>query len=222
MLQQTRSRRCCRTTRASSTRFPDVASLAAAPIERVLELWSGLGYYRRAHHLHEAARAVRRADHGGVFPSRFRDARDVARHRSLHGGGDRRVRVRRARRDPRRQRQARARTPRRHRRLSRRAARAGAAVARGRAALPARRHRALHAGHDGSRRHGVRAPAALPRVPGRRRLRRARDGPASTSCRRRGRSATLPQRELSACWWSSAATRSCSSAGRRRASGAGC
>src|SRR4029078_7277521 len=27
--------------------FPDVEQLAAAPLERVLELWSGLGYYRR-------------------------------------------------------------------------------------------------------------------------------------------------------------------------------
>jgi len=48
--------------------FPDVASLAGAPIERVLELWSGLGYYRRAHHLHAAASCVV-ADHGGAFPS---------------------------------------------------------------------------------------------------------------------------------------------------------
>ncbi|HEY1328859.1 MAG TPA: A/G-specific adenine glycosylase [Casimicrobiaceae bacterium] len=48
--------------------FPDVRALAAAPIERVLEHWSGLGYYRRAHHLHEAARAVV-ARHGGAFPA---------------------------------------------------------------------------------------------------------------------------------------------------------
>ena len=47
--------------------FPDVAALAAAPLERVLEHWSGLGYYRRAHHLHAAARAVV-AGHGGGFP----------------------------------------------------------------------------------------------------------------------------------------------------------
>ena len=47
--------------------FPDVRSLAAAPIGRVLELWAGLGYYRRAHHLHAAARTV--VDrHGGSFP----------------------------------------------------------------------------------------------------------------------------------------------------------
>ena len=48
--------------------FPDVAALAQAPLSRVLELWSGLGYYRRAHHLHVAAQAVV-TDHGGRFPA---------------------------------------------------------------------------------------------------------------------------------------------------------
>jgi len=47
--------------------FPDVRALAAAPLARVLELWSGLGYYRRAHHLHAAAKAVV-AEHDGAFP----------------------------------------------------------------------------------------------------------------------------------------------------------
>ena len=49
-------------------RFPDVAALAAAPLDAVLELWSGLGYYRRAHHLHAAARAVVER-HVGRFPA---------------------------------------------------------------------------------------------------------------------------------------------------------
>ena len=47
--------------------FPDIASLARAPIERVLEHWSGLGYYRRAHHLHAAAQAVA-ARQDSAFP----------------------------------------------------------------------------------------------------------------------------------------------------------
>jgi A/G-specific adenine glycosylase len=47
--------------------FPDVAALAAAPLARVLEHWSGLGYYRRAHHLHAAAQRVV-AQFGGTFP----------------------------------------------------------------------------------------------------------------------------------------------------------
>jgi len=49
-------------------RFPDVGALAAAPLDEVLALWSGLGYYSRARHLHRCAQAVV-ADHGGRFPA---------------------------------------------------------------------------------------------------------------------------------------------------------
>ncbi|RLJ68418.1 A/G-specific adenine glycosylase [Sulfurisoma sediminicola] len=48
-------------------RFPTVAALAAAPVEQVMELWSGLGYYARARNLHACAREVM-ATHGGEFP----------------------------------------------------------------------------------------------------------------------------------------------------------
>jgi len=48
--------------------FPDVAALASADEQDVLTMWSGLGYYRRARHLHEAARQVVR-EHGGALPS---------------------------------------------------------------------------------------------------------------------------------------------------------
>jgi len=47
--------------------FPDVRTLAAAPLARVLLHWSGLGYYRRAHHLHAAAKAVV-IEFAGTFP----------------------------------------------------------------------------------------------------------------------------------------------------------
>jgi A/G-specific adenine glycosylase len=47
--------------------FPDVAALAAAPLEEVLKLWAGLGYYARARNLHACAQAVVR-EHGGRFP----------------------------------------------------------------------------------------------------------------------------------------------------------
>ena len=49
-------------------RFPDVASLAAAPQDDVLALWSGLGYYSRARNLHRCAQVVV-AEHGGRFPA---------------------------------------------------------------------------------------------------------------------------------------------------------
>jgi A/G-specific adenine glycosylase len=48
--------------------FPTVEALAAAPLSRVLACWSGLGYYRRAHHLHAAARRVVEL-HRGRFPA---------------------------------------------------------------------------------------------------------------------------------------------------------
>ena len=48
-------------------RFPDVSALAAAPLDEVLTLWAGLGYYSRARHLHRCAQAVV-AEHGGQFP----------------------------------------------------------------------------------------------------------------------------------------------------------
>ena len=48
-------------------RFPDVATLAAAPVDEVLHLWTGLGYYARARNLHKAARQLV-CDFGGEFP----------------------------------------------------------------------------------------------------------------------------------------------------------
>ena len=50
--------------------FPDVASLAQAPLDDVLAHWSGLGYYSRARNLHRAAQAIMAA-HGGAFPRDF-------------------------------------------------------------------------------------------------------------------------------------------------------
>ncbi|HSV44995.1 MAG TPA: A/G-specific adenine glycosylase, partial [Ramlibacter sp.] len=49
-------------------RFPGVASLAAAPLDAVLGLWSGLGYYSRARNLHRCAQLVV-SQHGGSFPA---------------------------------------------------------------------------------------------------------------------------------------------------------
>src|SRR3989440_2442711 len=48
-------------------RFPDVASLAAASIDDVFAMWSGLGYYSRARNLHKCAQLVV-SEHGGSFP----------------------------------------------------------------------------------------------------------------------------------------------------------
>jgi len=60
--------------------FPTVRQLAHAPQERVLKLWSGLGYYRRARNLHCTAQQLMR-ERGGQFP---RDEREL---RALPGVG---------------------------------------------------------------------------------------------------------------------------------------
>ena len=52
--------------------FPDIATLAEANIDSVLQHWSGLGYYARARNLHKAAKIIR-DDHKGVFPKCFDD-----------------------------------------------------------------------------------------------------------------------------------------------------
>lgn len=58
MLQQTQVARVAEKFGPFVDRFPTVASLAAAPIDDVLALWSGLGYYRRARSLHRCAQEI--------------------------------------------------------------------------------------------------------------------------------------------------------------------
>ena len=58
MLQQTRVQTVIPYYESFMTRFPTVEDLAAAPLEEVLALWSGLGYYRRARLMHEAAKRL--------------------------------------------------------------------------------------------------------------------------------------------------------------------
>ena len=52
--------------------FPTTAALARAPLEKILALWSGLGYYRRARNLKVAARILVRR-HAGRLPTNYAD-----------------------------------------------------------------------------------------------------------------------------------------------------
>ncbi len=61
-------------------RFPAVSDLAAASLDEVLGLWSGLGYYSRARNLHACAQRVE-AEFQGAFPT------DMANLQSLPGIG---------------------------------------------------------------------------------------------------------------------------------------
>ena len=68
MLQQTRTDTVRPYFARFVARFPDVHSLARASEDAVLAAWAGLGYYRRARHLHAAAQRIVR-DHGGTLPA---------------------------------------------------------------------------------------------------------------------------------------------------------
>ncbi|MFC5047986.1 A/G-specific adenine glycosylase [Aquimarina hainanensis] len=70
ILQQTRVAQGLPYYLSFKSAFPTVFDLAAAPEEKVLKLWQGLGYYSRARNLHATAKYV--ADElGGTFPDSY-------------------------------------------------------------------------------------------------------------------------------------------------------
>src|SRR5580765_4526192 len=72
MLQQTRVETVVPYWQRWMARLPTVEALAAAPLDDVLGLWAGLGYYSRARNLHRAAAEVV-AEHGGRLPETARE-----------------------------------------------------------------------------------------------------------------------------------------------------
>jgi A/G-specific adenine glycosylase len=80
MLQQTQVGTVLPYYRRFLARFASIDALAAASVDEVLALWSGLGYYSRARNLHRAAVAVV-TTHGGRFP------RGLAEVQALPGVG---------------------------------------------------------------------------------------------------------------------------------------
>ena len=69
MLQQTRVAAVLGYYARFLTAFPSVEALAAAPEDRLMKLWEGLGYYSRARNLQKAAKIV--AENGGRFPDTY-------------------------------------------------------------------------------------------------------------------------------------------------------
>ncbi len=67
MLQQTRVETVAPYYDRFLLEFPDVGSLARAPLDAVLKAWEGLGYYSRARNLHRAA-GILVARHGAKVP----------------------------------------------------------------------------------------------------------------------------------------------------------
>ncbi len=70
ILQQTRVNQGLEYFNRFVKRFPDVASLAAAPEDEVLKYWQGLGYYSRARNLHAAAKQIME-QYNGEFPTKY-------------------------------------------------------------------------------------------------------------------------------------------------------
>jgi A/G-specific adenine glycosylase len=82
MLQQTQVATVLRYFEPFIRAFPSIKALAAASEQAVLRQWEGMGYYRRARHLHQAARQLCR-DHGGRLrddPEIFSDLPGVGRY----------------------------------------------------------------------------------------------------------------------------------------------
>ena len=70
MLQQTQVATVIPYFERFMSRFPNINALAQAPLDEVLHMWTGLGYYARARNLHKAAQTIV-AQHNGEFPSSF-------------------------------------------------------------------------------------------------------------------------------------------------------
>ncbi len=68
MLQQTRVETVIPYYKHWMQRFPSIHALAAADMDDVLRVWEGLGYYRRAHNLHKAAKQLVE-QHEGALPT---------------------------------------------------------------------------------------------------------------------------------------------------------
>lgn len=77
MLQQTQVKTVLPYYERFLSTFPNIEALARAPLARVLRLWSGLGYYRRAENLSAAARQIVR-QHSGKLPRDYRELRALA------------------------------------------------------------------------------------------------------------------------------------------------
>ena len=68
MLQQTTVKTVCGYFERWMKRFPDMKTLAEAPLDEILLWWQGLGYYARARKMHQCAQVVT-AQWGGRFPA---------------------------------------------------------------------------------------------------------------------------------------------------------
>lgn len=76
MLQQTRVQTVIPYFQKFKTTFPNVKTLANSSIQKVLHIWSGLGYYQRAHNLYNTAKIIKEK-YNGDFPENINQLIDL-------------------------------------------------------------------------------------------------------------------------------------------------
>ncbi len=81
ILQQTKVEQAVPYYHRLISEFPDLSTLATAPLENLLKIWEGLGYYSRARNLHKSAEFLH-FEKNGVFPKSYEEIR------ALKGVGD--------------------------------------------------------------------------------------------------------------------------------------
>lgn len=81
MLQQTQVKKVLDYFEKFIERFPSVKQLADSPLQDVLKVWEGLGYYARARNLHKAANVIMK-EYDGEIPKEYE------KFRKLPGVGD--------------------------------------------------------------------------------------------------------------------------------------
>jgi A/G-specific adenine glycosylase len=76
MLQQTTVQAVLPYYRKWEKLFPDIESLSRAPLQKILKVWQGLGYYQRAKNLHKASRIIKDKFKGQI-PSEYHELKKL-------------------------------------------------------------------------------------------------------------------------------------------------
>ncbi|QCI21260.1 adenine DNA glycosylase [Buchnera aphidicola (Hyperomyzus lactucae)] len=72
MLQQTKVKSVIPYFKKFILNFPNIKSINDSNVDKILHLWSGLGYYSRARNIYKSAQIIKKK-HQGIFPSHFSD-----------------------------------------------------------------------------------------------------------------------------------------------------
>ena len=87
MLQQTQVKTVKLFFRKFIKKFPNLDRLIDADLDEILEMWSGLGYYRRAKNIYAACRVIEE-NYNSRFPTNFTDISKITRNRKNYSFSD--------------------------------------------------------------------------------------------------------------------------------------